>query len=130
MHQNQQITNHLEWKHKENILDNIDIKINILCDQILFNPSEETITITSCQLKHGNQIKPIINHNKNGVETLNDHPNVKGRHLGKHNSLRLSDGDFIECASDVICFASTIIIFVLLLTVLIFMMNKDHETPF
>ena len=97
---------------------------------IIFFIGVHIITITSCQLKHGNQIKPIINHNKNGVETSKDHPNVKGRHLGKHNSLRLSDGDFIECVSDVICFASTIIIFVLLLTVLIFMMNKDHETPF
>ena len=129
MHQNQQIINHHEWKHK-NVLENIDIKINILCDQILFNPSEETITITSCQLKHGSQIKPIIKHDKNEVETTKDHRNVKRHHLAKHNSLRLNDDDFIECASDVICFASTIIIFVLLLTVLIFMMNKDHETPF
>ena len=129
MHQNQQIINHHEWKHN-NILENIDIKINILCDQILFNPSEETITITSCQLKHGNQIKPIINHNKNEVEASKNLPNVKAHHLAKHNSLRLNDDDFIECASDVICFVSTIIIFVLLLTVLIFMMNKDHEILF
>ena len=129
MHDNEQIVNHHERKHKD-ILDNIDIKIDIVCDQILFNPSEETITITSCQLKNGNHIKPIINLARKEISTSRDHHITKSYHNAKPRSFQLNDNDCIEGVSDVICFVSTTVIFVILLVVLIFLMNKDHETPF
>ena len=50
-------------------------KINISCDQIRFNPLNETVTITSCKLKHNghtnennnlrNCLKTTTNHNPN-----------------------------------------------------------------
>ena len=126
MHDYETTIEHHKWKHKD-VLDDIDIKINILCDQILFNPSEETITITSCQLENGHHQEPFVDHSKK-LDVAK--PNPSEHYSEKCSSSELTDDVCIERVSDVICFGSTIVIFLLLLIVLIFMMNKDHENPF
>ena len=126
MHNYERTIEHHKWKHKD-ILDDIDIKINILCDQILFNPSEETITITSCQLENGHHQEQLADHSKK-LDATKLSPFKHSSE--KYRSSELTDDDCIERVSDIICFGSTIVIFFLLLIVLIFMMNKDHENPF
>ena len=127
MLRNQQSIEHHEWMKHQNILDNIDIKINILCDQILFNPSDETITITSCQLKDG-QHNQSNNHQSSEQEL--DITNKKQNSFINCKSRVPKNDHCIEYVSDVICFGSTIVIFVLLFAVLIFFLAKDHENLF
>ena len=128
MLKNPKTIEHYEWKKHSDIFDNIDIKINILCDQILFNPSEETVTITSCQLKDGHHIQSI-NH-QSSHEELDNNPNKKENSFVKCNSIVSKDYACFEYVTDVICFGSTIIIFVLLFAILIFFLANDHDDPF
>ena len=56
-------------------------QINILCNQITFNPSEETITIIACSLQHKSsshhhnqreRVKTLLNNNiKTNITTKN-----------------------------------------------------------
>ena len=112
----------------KDLTENLD-RINISCDQITFNPLEETVTITSCKLKSDQHItepstyqyiKPKANTNIEPCSTSEE--DEQHYDLPNHTEIR-----------DVICLGSIVMLILIWLTVFIyyeiFYEFTDSESP-
>ena len=111
----------IENATKSSCIDNSH-RINIVCDQITFDASEETITIHACKLKSGlykQELTTYQSTTSNGnIKTI---PNQgKLLELNTEWSIRLELGD-------VICLTVIVIILLIWLSIFIFYVNKDNE---
>ena len=112
----------------KDLTENLD-RINISCDQITFNPLDETVTITSCKLKSDEHntttctdqyIKPKANTNieRRSTSEEEEYP----YDLPNHTDVR-----------DVICLGSIVMLILIWLTVFIyyevFYEFRDIESP-
>ena len=114
-----------EQKENDITLSNLDVRINILCDQIIFNPSEETVTITECQLQRSlYTCRGLVkNHSNKLTSNLNEPKTTKDINTIKYTPKWPSHAD----VGEVICLGSTAIIIILLLSVFILYLSKDHQ---
>ena len=112
----------------KDLTENLD-RINISCDQITFNPLDETVTITSCKLKSDQQlsepssdqfIKPKANTNIESCSTFEEDE----YHYDWHNHTDIRD---------VICFGSIVMLIVIWISVFMyyefFYEFRDIESP-
>ena len=114
-----------EQNEKDLILANLDVRINILCDQIIFNPSDETVTITSCQLQRSlYTCRDLLTHPSDKLTSNRNVPRItKDINTLKYTPNWPSRAD----VGDVICLGSTVIIIIVLLSVFILYLSKDYE---
>ena len=112
-----------EQKETDITLAKLDVRINILCDQIIYNPSDETVTMTACHLQRSsyNSRGPLIHYSSKISSNLNKTKLTK--YKVRYIPIWPSHAD----VGDVICLGSTVIIIMLLLSVFILYLSKDHE---
>ena len=96
---------------------------NILCDEIIFNPSDETVTVTKLQLRKSSYSPKVS-------DVTNGHPISKefgttSKHHEEFEDLSWYKDDPIE---DMVCLGATFIITIILLSVLTYCyLFKDYE---
>ena len=96
-----------------------------MCDQIIFNPSDETVTMTECKLQSSAyNCSGSRSHNfKKSTTYSNKHRSTEKIDKVQYIPNRPSLVD----VGDGICVGSTIIIIILLMAVFIIYLSKDHE---
>ena len=109
-------------------------QINILCNQITFNPSEETITIIACRLQHKSSSQ---NHSKRERAKTQFNNNIK-TNLSTKNSILPSHNQIENRqilwyppsinVEDVICLGVVLFLFVIWVSVFTYYIFKDHAT--
>ena len=123
-------------------------KIDITCDQITFNPLDETITILACEFKDNqsdkvltghkvlnpciNSIKEPIVNNRQKIEQTPHANNVKERTRSKANTsneLNVEDGHWLVQAStvDKICLGVIFMLMVIWLTVFVYYELREKD---
>ena len=116
---------YVNHKQKETdiTLAKLDVRIKILCDQIIYNPSDETVTMTACQLQRSSYSSrdSFIHYSSKLSSNLNKTKFTKDK--VRYIPIWPSRAD----VGDVICLGSTVIIIMLLLWVFILYLSKDHE---
>ena len=96
---------------------------NILCDEILFNPLDETVTVTKLQLRNGSNNSKVSD-TANG-KTFSNEILTTSKHREALEDLTLYNDEPIE---DMVCLGATFIITIILLSVLAYCyLYKDYE---
>ena len=109
---------------KKDMILNFGSLRNILCDQIIFDPSDETVTVRKLQLRNG-PCNQNVSEYRNGKFLSNELSTVP-----KHQGVALEDLPLYndEQVEDIICLGATFIITIILLSVLTYCyLYKDYE---
>ena len=108
---------------KRDVVLNFGSLRNILCDQIIFDPSDETLTVRKLQLRNGS-FKQELPDCRNGKALTSELGAVPNHHETFEDLSRYND----EQVEDIVCLGATFIITIILLSVLTYCyLYKDYE---
>ena len=108
---------------KRDVVLNFGSLRNILCDQIIFDPSDDTVTVRKLQLRNGS-FKQELPECRNGKAHCNELGAVSKHQETFEDLSRYNDEQF----EDIVCLGATFIITIILLSVLTYCyLFKDYE---
>ena len=108
---------------KRDVVLNFGSLRNILCNQIIFDPSDETVTVRKLQLRN-ESFNEEYSECRNG-RALSNELGAVPKHQEMFEDLSWYNDEKVE---DIVCLGATFIITIILLSVLIYCyLYKDYE---